>query len=128
METHVAEELNIDGDAAHRLVNGCKAVEQTINAPEIVELARMKLHSAQDQIKKGKIPNVTGLLIKHVPTMCTGVDLRKARAEIQKRAESRASRVAYIRETWHDYDAEEQQRALQEFPELANPQGAGGND
>jgi hypothetical protein len=127
MEALIIQELSVDGDAARRLVAGCRAAEKTITAPEIVALAAMKLHAAREQIRKGKIHSVTGLLIKHVPTMCTGVDLQNVRTELRREEERKAERIAYVRDNWQEFDADEQQRALDQFPELAREQGVAGD-
>jgi hypothetical protein len=119
----VTENLGIDDDAAQRLVTGCLAVDKTVTGPEIVELARTKLTAARQQIKTGKIASVVGLLIKHVPKMCTGATLHEARQTVQRNAElereRRESHLTYHREHWHEYSEEGRAETLAQFPELA---------
>lgn len=114
IESHVAEELSIDEDAAERLVAGCKAVEPSVTGPEIVELARSKIVALRGQ----KILNPVGLLIKHVPKMCRGGTLQAVREQIEAQKKDRAARVAYAREAWDSLNEVERAEVLEKYPEL----------
>lgn len=119
--TVVAQELEIDDDAAQRLVTGCKAVEPAITAPEIVELARTKLHKVREQVRKGKITSVVGLLISHVPQMCKGAPLQAVREQIEAERQDRALRVEHARAALPELSEEERVDVLRKYPELAVP-------
>lgn len=126
--SHIASELNIDDDAARQLLTGCKAVEQAITGLEIVELARLKLHAVRQQIQSGKITSVVGLLIRHVPKMCSGATLQEVRERTETEKQHRAGRISYVRESWHELSAEERRECLHKYPELAEIAQGAGND
>jgi predicted transcriptional regulator len=118
----VSQELSIDEDAAERLVSGCREVDKSITGPEIVMLAQAKLLDARDQIRTGKIQNVVGLLINHIPKMCKGATLQAARRQIeeakQQAAQQLAQRLNSIREMWPDLSGDERAEMLRMYPEL----------
>ena len=114
----VSQELSIDEDAAERLVSGCREVEQSITGQEIVMLARAKLLDARDQIRTGKIANVVGLLINHIPKMCKGAPLQSARQQIEMEKQQHARQVADVRSMWNELSEEERTLLLPKYPEL----------
>jgi hypothetical protein len=116
----VSTELDIDENAAEQIVRGCRTKTKTITAAEIVVLAQMKIAEVAGQIRKGKIQNVTGLLIRHLPMMAAGATLRKAKAICEEQKQQRAEAVTYIREHWSEYSQEEQHERLHKYPELAD--------
>ena len=115
----VSQELSIDEDAAQRLVSGCREVDKSITGPEIVMLARAKLLDARDQIRTGKIANVVGLLINHIPKMCKGAPLQSARQQIEMEKQQRARQVADVRAMWDELSEEERALLSPKYPELA---------
>ena len=125
----IAESLNVDLEAASAILKGCRAVDGTVTAPEIVQLGYLKLASAKEQLRKGKIANPTGLLIKHLPTMCQGPELQQARQMVEQEARERAQRVANAREAWPELNSDERAEVLRKYPELQEKsKGASGDD
>ena len=86
-----------------------------------MELARTKLHTVREQVRKGKITSVVGLLISHVPRRCARAPLQAVREQIEAERQDRALRIEHARAALPELSEEERIDVLRKYPELAVP-------
>lgn len=118
----IAERLQIDDDAARRLLAECRKVEATITPREVCILAWRKWHQV-----KNRSSNSVGLFIVSVPKMCSGALLAAARKDAAAEIETeRRDAKAWLEADPRDYDTPdlaeslrvEQQKAVAKLAQL----------